>query len=129
MFQWGTWSRFDSGVGPEVDRAAGSAEGAWQSPQCWDERLPKTVLLNDESAMRIERCVVRTGPVFAAILRMVYIKRLYPRGRGERDLLHQAHELVAALLNVPACPIAPPERPQGRAADAGAIPAISPEQI
>ncbi len=122
LFQWGEWSRVEVEVGPGVARAAGSLEGGWSSPQVWDadpRRQPRIIVIDDQRAMAIEKAVVATGPIFASILRAVYIKRLAPRGRGERDLLHHAHERVAALLGASGCAPEPPERPPRRAADAG----------
>ncbi len=122
---WGVWSRVEINIGPEVDRAAGSLEGLYRSPQCWDERRPKIVIINDDTAMRIERAVIGTGIVLAAALRSFYIRQHPPRTRAQVQVLLEAQRRVGVLLGA-GCATAPPERPQGRVADAGAT-RISPE--
>jgi hypothetical protein len=83
---------------------------------------------NGKGLRSFERAVVRTGPIFASILRAVCVKRLHCRNRGERALLHHAHERVAALLGMQECVTGAPERPRSRPADAGATRA-SPEKF
>ena len=121
LVAWGVWSRVDVNIGPEVDRAAGSLEGLYCSPQCWDERRPRIIVIDDDTAMRVERAVLGTGVVLAAALRTFYIRQRPPHTRAQVQLLHEAIRRVAALLGAPGCAPAPPERPQGRAADASAI--------
>jgi hypothetical protein len=127
LHAWGVWSRVDVNIGPEVDHAAGSAEGMWRSPQCWDERRPKVVLLCDDDAMKVEKAVLGTGIVLAAALRSFYIRQHPPRTRAQVQVLLEAQRRVGVLLGA-GCATGAPERPQGRAADAGAISA-SPEQF
>ena len=126
LHAWGVWSRVDLNIGPEVDRAAGSLEGLYRSPQCWDERRPKVVIINNDTAIRVEKAVIGTGVVLAAALRTFYIRQRPPHTRAQVQVLLEAQRRVAALLGAPGCATEPPERPPRRAADAGAT-RISPD--
>lgn len=98
LHAWGLWSRIEVNVGPD-DAACGSAESAFRSPQCWDAtRAPRVVVIPDDQALRIERCVVATGPIMAAMLRHHYIRRLPLRGRGEHALLAESIRRCGELL-------------------------------
>ena len=125
LVAWGVWSRVDVNIGPEVDRAAGSLEGLYRSPQCWDERRPRIVVINDDTAMRVEKAVIGTGVVLAAALRTFYIRQRPPHTRAQVQVLLEAQRRVAVLLGA-GCAAGAPERPPRCAADAGAT-RISPE--
>lgn len=131
LHAWATWLRVEVDVGPEVDRAAGCAEGMWCSRQPWDDdsrRRPRIIVIDDELAMCVERCVIATGPVLAACLRSVYVRQIPPRRRAEVALLQEAVRRVSVLLGAPERAADAPERPQRRAPDAGAM-STSPESV
>jgi hypothetical protein len=119
LVAWATWSRLDLQLGPN-DAGCGSAESAYRSPQCWDERRPRVVIIDDESALRIEKAVIGTGPILAAALRTHYIRQRPPHTRAQVQVLLEAQRRVGALLGASGCATDAPERPPRRAADAGA---------
>ena len=128
LVAWGVWSRVDVNIGPEVDRAAGSLEGLYRSPQCWDERRPKVVIINNDTAIRVEKAVIGTGVVLAAALRTFYIRQRPPHTRAQVQVLLEAQRRVAVLLGA-GCATGVPERPPRRAADAGDARRASGEQF
>ena len=99
LLSWGVWSRHDLDVGPPIDRKAASAEGFYRSPQCWNERRPREVVIPDDEALRIERAVLATGPILCASLRSYYIHGRAPRRRAEVDVLRIAIRRVGDVLD------------------------------
>jgi len=75
----GAWSRLNAQVGPE----------------------PCEVAVPDDQAMAPERAVVRTGPIFAAVLRLSYIKQRVPLTRAQAAMLLEAQRLVSVFLSAP----------------------------
>jgi len=49
--------------------------------------------------MAPERAVVRTGPIFAAVLRSSYIKQRVPLTRAQAEMLLEAPRRVSVLLS------------------------------
>ena len=96
----GAWSRLNAQVGPE-HVACRSIESRYLPPQCREVPEPCKVAVPDDQAMAPERAVVRTGPIFAAVLRLSYIKQRVPLTRAQAAMLLEAQRLVSVFLSAP----------------------------
>jgi len=79
--------------------ACHSIESCYLPPQCWEVPEPFEVALPEDQAMAPERAVVRTGPIFAAVLRSSYIKQRVPLTRAQAEMLLEAPRRVSVLLS------------------------------
>ena len=78
LSSWAAWSRSDTdtlGYKP----AAGSAEGRYLAAAgdvLENDRKPHEVVISDDQGLRIERAVLGCGRVHAAMLALIFVRRL-----------------------------------------------------
>ena len=70
--EWARWVTWPEPLGPK-DAGCGSAESAYRSPQCWDDRLPRPIEPDWRIGLRIEAVVRDMPKVDARVLRAWYV--------------------------------------------------------
>jgi hypothetical protein len=70
--EWARWVTYPEPTGPKPT-ACGSAESAYRSPQCWDERLPKRTEPDWRIGLLIEAVVRDMPKLDARVLRAWYV--------------------------------------------------------
>ena len=70
--EWARWVTWPEPIGPEP-AGCHSAESAYRSPQCWDERLPRPLEPDWRLGWRIEGIVRALPPHEAKAVRVWYV--------------------------------------------------------